>query len=435
MQKLKINKSLIIFVAIISILIGAIGGGYIHNVSFNSIASGNKIVIIPMNSNSYTVYGKEISSDINTLQFYVNNKPISLGETIDGVWLAQQKAKSGYFIVTASNIFSTISENSLKPPQNVWVIPASPKTQEVIYLNANGVWDTDTQYNGLVYQLKHNDNLVNYGTTVLRKRSGIYDTAVLGMIGNTDPITNQDTLYHEFHTTLPSGAYNLGIKEYYSNIGSSSFTNDYFSVSTPQVIDNSPPVINDFTASPNEVKGIKNILLNANYHSSTGIKKAEVIWYNNGQYDFVMLSGSLVISSSTLGCGNNNIILKVTGGNGKIDTANINIDKECTVNKVTKHTKPIITINNTNSQNKTITINTTNTTQNKNKINTTNTTVINKNNNNKKGDNSNGLNKLKKYATIKNLEWFIGISFMVFILILSLIYLMIIFDKNKKTRR
>ena len=308
---LKINRNLIIFIAVFSVLVGAIAGGYVHNVSFDSIATGNKVVIIPMNNNSYSVYGKQISSNINTLQFYVNNQPITLGQTIDGVWLAQQKATSGYFIVASASLFSTLTRNDLKPPQNVWVTPSSPKINEVIYLNANGVWATSTQYGALIYQLKQNGILINYGTTLLRKRSGIYDTAVLGMIGNKDPITGQDTLYHQFYVTLKGGNYNLRMGTYYSNIGTSPYKTYNFNVITPQIIDNSPPIISSFTASPSKVTGIRNILLNANYHSKSGIQKAEVIWYNNGEYDFVIVGGSIVISSDTLACGNNNIILKI----------------------------------------------------------------------------------------------------------------------------
>jgi len=362
---LKINRNLIIFIAVFSVLVGAIAGGYINGVSFNSMASGNTVAILSMNNNSYNINGKQISSNINTLQFYVNNQPITLGQTIDGVWLAQQKATSGYFIVASASLFSTLTRNDLKPPQNVWVTPSSPKTNEVIYLNANGVWATSTQYGALIYQLKQNGILINYGTTLLRKRSGIYDTAVLGMIGNKDPITGQDTLYHQFYVTLKGGNYNLRMGTYYSNIGTSPYKIYNFNVITPQIIDNSPPIISSFTASPSKVTGIRNILLNANYHSKSGISKAEVIWYNNGEYDFVMVGGSIVISSDTLACGNNNIVLKITGGNGKTAISNINIDKTCIKKKqiikkkVIKKTVKNITITQNTTTINTTTINTT----------------------------------------------------------------------------
>jgi len=256
------------------------------------------------------------------------------------------------------------------------------------------------------------------------------------MIGNKDPITGQDTLYHQFYVTLKGGNYNLRMGTYYSNIGTSPYKIYNFNVITPQIIDNSPPIISSFTASPSKVTGIRNILLNANYHSKSGISKAEVIWYNNGEYDFVMVGGSIVISSDTLACGNNNIVLKITGGNGKTAISNINIDKTCIKKKqiikkkVIKKTVKNITITQNTTTINTTTINTT--------ANITNTnSSINKNNKKKvikkKANNNKGLNKLNSFIT-KNWKILFVVSIGTFILFMSLIYMFIILEFERKRR-
>jgi len=329
MSKGKLNIKLLIMVAVASLLIGGLTGGYLQALPA-SITGGGAMEVIPMNGHTYNLYGRAISSNPATLQFYINGNPISIGQVKNGAWLAQQKATSGLFIFQAVSTLSTIGENDITPPTSVWTNPILPDAGQVTYLNGKGIWDSSGKYDALEYRVKSSaGDLVGYGTTVLRRRSGEYDTAVYDAQGNTDPITGDDTLYKQFEGTFSYGSYHLSMWEYYSNIGKSGVTSTLFSVKQPIQPDTTPPTISSFIASPQEFKS-GNLLLKGEYSDSgTGVKSASVKWYNGGLYDFSMIDGEIVVSSDTFRCGETTVYLTVVDGAGNKATRSLIVDKIC----------------------------------------------------------------------------------------------------------